>query len=312
MFDAIPDFSWDRSVIGPWTHLFWIAVSGFLVSVSCGLVGVYLILRRMALVGDAISHSVLPGIVLAFVVFQSLAGIPIFLGALAAGLITTVLIEFLHRKSRIKQDAAIGITFTSLFAIGVIMVSLFSSHIDLDADCVLFGELGQVGLENSLEIGEYVFAPPSVLRMAGLAVFVAVIIAAFYKELLVTSFDPALAVSLGINSRLVHYSLMGLLSVVVVASFEAVGSILVIAVLILPGATAFLLTTKLPQAFALVIAHSFLSAVIGFQLANLLDCRHGAALVVAGFFLFCLAWIFSPSQGVLQKWVRRRELTPTP
>lgn len=139
--NLIPPFDFQRVFIAPWTQDFassvWIAAMGFLVATACGLVGNYLILRRMALVGDAISHSILPGIAVAFLVSGSRGSWPMFIGALVAGAVTTVLIEVIHKKSRVKQDAAIGIAFTSLFAIGVILISLFASKVDLDQECVL-------------------------------------------------------------------------------------------------------------------------------------------------------------------------------
>ncbi|HEX8311137.1 MAG TPA: metal ABC transporter permease, partial [Chthoniobacteraceae bacterium] len=153
MSDArlIPPFNAHDVLVAPWTeNLYtfgWIALMGFLVTLACGLIGNYLILRRMALVGDAISHSVLPGIAIAFLVAQSRDRLVMFAGALAAGVATTLLIETIHRRTRVKQDAAIGIVFSTLFAIGVILITLFASQIDLDADCVLYGEISFVSLE---------------------------------------------------------------------------------------------------------------------------------------------------------------------
>ena len=266
MNEFIPAFEWTRVMVEPWTVnlpiTLWIVVMGFLITAACGLIGNYLILRRMALVGDAISHSILPGLAIAFLFSQSLQTIPMFLGALAAGIVTTILIELIHKKTRVKQDAAIGITFSTLFAIGVIIISLGQTDsIHLDAECVLYGEIAFVSLdliqvslgENSLSIVQKIpglnsdifltgstltIAPPSVIRMAIVTVVTILLIEVFYKELLVTSFDSGLSSSLGINSTLTHYALMGVLSVIIVSAFEAVGAILVIAMLILPGATA--------------------------------------------------------------------------
>ncbi|MGK0184866.1 MAG: manganese/zinc/iron transport system permease protein [Verrucomicrobiales bacterium] len=298
--DAIPAFSFEESVLFPWKYLYWVPVLGFLVTLCCGLVGNFLLLRRMSLVGDAISHSVLPGIVLAYLMFQTLTGLPVFLGALIAGLLATALMEAIHRSSRIKQDAAIGIVFSAFFALGVILVrgSDHAENVDLDVECILFGELGQVGL--SLDA-----IPFRIIQMTGLALLVVALIVAFYKELVVTAFDPALARSLGIHPTIAHYALISAVTAVIVASLEAVGSILVIAVLIVPGATASLLSTRLPVILWLTVVHSLLSAALGFQLGNLLNCRYGAALVTAGMGLFVLAWLFSPSQGMVALLLRR-------
>lgn len=295
MRELIPPFSFEGVFIAPWTIDFslhgWTMLMGFLVATACGLVGNYLILRRMALVGDAISHSVLPGIVIAFLLAQTRHASVMFLGALAAGIVTTVLIEVIHKKSRVKQDAAIGITFSSLFALGVILVSQYASKIDLDQDCVLYGEIGLISTDLS-----------AVARMGVVTALTIALVLLFYKELLVSSFDPGLAFSLGINATAVHYSLMCWLSVVVVSAFESVGAILVIAMLTLPGATASLLTKRLPRVLALSVLHAAFSSVAGMHLSLWLNCTPAGAMVVMGGFLFASAWVFSPSAGLLRRW----------
>ena len=151
MNDFIPAFEWQRVMVEPWTEnlptTFWIVLMGFLITAACGMIGNYLILRRMALVGDAISHSVLPGLAIAFLLSHSLNTVPMFIGALGAGIVTTVMIELIHKKTRVKQDSAIGITFSTLFAIGVILISFGQTDaVHLDAECVLYGEIGYVPL----------------------------------------------------------------------------------------------------------------------------------------------------------------------
>ena len=309
--NLIPPFDFHHVFVAPWTTEFasfgWVALMGFLVAAACGLVGNYLILRRMALVGDAISHSVLPGLAIAFLLANSRGTGPMFFGALAAGVVTTVLIELIHKKSRVKQDAAIGITFSSLFAIGVILISKYASKVDLDQECVLYGEINTISMDLPfVKLGTVVLGPPSLVRMAVVAVLVAVLIAVFYKELLVSSFDPALAFSLGINATVVHYSLMSALSIVVVSAFESVGAILVIAMLILPGATASLLSQRLPVVLGLSVLHAALSSVLGIHLALVLECPVSGAMVVMAGALFALAWVFSPNQGLLRRWLRTR------
>lgn len=295
MNELIPEFDWQRVMIDPWTidlPLFgWIGLMGFLVTATCGLVGNYLILRRMALMGDAVSHSVLPGLVLAFLWSGSRGTVPMFLGALAAGVATTVIIESIHRRTRVKQDAAIGIAFSSLFAIGVLMTSIYSNQIDLDAECVLYGEIAFVPLEPMVKIGEFVLGPLSMVRMGAVLVGVIVLILVFYKELLIASFDEGLSRAMSINPTWVHYGLMGVLSVVVVSAFESVGAILVIAMLILPGATASLLTRRLVWMHFIAVGHAALSAWLGVSLGVWLDCSIGAAMVVAGAIVFGLVWL---------------------
>ena len=334
MNDFIPAFEWQRVMVEPWAEnlptTFWIVLMGFLITAACGLIGNYLILRRMALVGDAISHSVLPGLAIAFLLAHSLSTLPMFLGALGAGIVTTVMIELIHKKTRVKQDSAIGITFSTLFAIGVIIISFGQSDaVHLDAECVLYGEIAFVPLDLvqtelgpvALSVVEKIpglnsemflngnlltIAPPSVIRMAVVAAITLLLIVVFYKELLVTSFDSGLSSSLGINSTVVHYALMGMLSVIIVSAFEAVGAILVIAMLILPGATASLLAYRLPPMFGITVVHALLSAVGGIHLATWLNCSPAGAMVVAGSVLFALAWVFSPSQGLLLRWFGRK------
>ena len=333
MTDFIPAFEWQRVMVEPWTEnlttTFWIVLMGFLVTAACGMIGNYLILRRMALVGDAISHSVLPGLAIAFLLMHSLKTVPMFIGALVAGILTTVLIELIHKKSRVKQDSAIGITFSTLFAIGVILISFGQMEaVHLDAECVLYGEIALVPLDlvltqlgpGALSVVEKIpglnsemflngnlltIPPPSVIRMAVVTGITLLLILVFYKELLVTSFDSGLSSSLGINSTVVHYTLMGMLSVIIVSAFEAVGAILVIAMLILPGATASLLVHRLPPMFGITVIHAALSAGGGIHLATWLNCSPAGAMVVAGSVLFALAWMFSPSQGLLRRWLRR-------
>jgi len=311
----IPPFDFQRVIVAPWTSDIgsygWIALMGFFVATACGLVGNYLMLRRMALVGDAISHSVLPGLVIAYLLAGTRHSTVMFLGALVAGVLTTILIEVIHKKSRVKQDAAIGITFSSLFAIGVILVSQFASKVDLDQECVLYGEIGSIPLDLPyVQLGSIVLGPPTLVRMAIVAVVVAALIIIFYKELLVSSFDPGLAFALGINATLVHYSLMSMLSVVVVSAFESVGAILVIAMLILPGATVSLLSRRLPTILLLTIVHAALSSVLGVHFALWLDCSIAGAMVVMGTVLFVFAWVFSPTQGLLRRWINRTQIDP--
>lgn len=311
----IPPFDFQRVIVSPWTEDLasygWIMLMGFFVATACGLVGNYLMLRRMALVGDAISHSVLPGLVIAYLLAGTRHSTVMFLGALVAGVLTTVLIEVIHKKSRVKQDAAIGITFSSLFAIGVILVSQFASKIDLDQECVLYGEIGSIPLDMPyVQLGSMVLGPPPLVRMAVVAVIVAALIVIFYKELLVSSFDPGLAFALGINATFVHYSLMSMLSVVVVSAFESVGAILVIAMLILPGATASLLSRRLPVIFLSTVVHAALCSVLGVHLALWLDCSIAGAMVVMGTALFVIAWVFSPTQGLLRRWISRWRSNP--
>ncbi|MDQ3626186.1 MAG: metal ABC transporter permease [Verrucomicrobiota bacterium] len=317
MNELIPQFDFTRVFVAPWTEgaasFIWIALMGFFVATACGLIGNYLILRRMALVGDAISHSILPGIAIAFLLANSRNTWVMFVGALAAGILTTVIIDVIHKRSRVKQDAAIGIAFSTLFAIGVIPISLYADKVDLDQECVLYGEIAFVPLAPLVQLGGFSFGPEPVLRMGIVMLLTGLLIVLFYKELLVSSFDPGLAASLGISAAVMHYALMSMLSVVVVSAFESVGAILVIAMLILPGATASLLSHRLPVVLALSVVHGALSSLLGIHVAVWLECSMAAAMVVMGAVLFILAWIFSPREGLIARWLSHRTISaPAP
>jgi len=311
MENFIPNFNWHQFLTAPWANgaamsSIWIALMGFFVTTACGLVGNYLILRRMALVGDAISHSILPGLVIAFLIAQTRSSTAMFIGALAAGVLTTVIIEVIHKKSRVKQDSAIGIAFTTLFAIGVILISLYASKVDLDQECVLYGEIAFVPLEPLVKFAGINLGPLPVARMGIITLLTAIFIFVFYKQLLVSSFDPGLASSLGINATVVHYSLMCWLSIVVVSAFESVGAILVVAMLIMPGATASLISQRLPVIMVLTVVNAALSSILGIHLATWLDCSTAGAMVVMATFLFCLAWVFGPVDGLIHRWMRAK------
>lgn len=312
--ELIPPFDVVSFIKAPWGEAgessLWIVVMGFLVNAACGLVGSFLVLRRMALVGDAISHSLLPGIAVAFLLSTSRSSGLMLVGAVGAGLLAVWLIEFIHRNSRVKPDAALGVTFTTLFSIGVILVALYADQVDLDLECVLYGEIGFVYFADSFALWG-LEVPIPVLRMAVTLFGLLVLLLLFYKEALVTSFDPVLATSLGIPARWVHYGLMLTLSVVIVFSFESVGAILVIAMLILPSVTGSLLSDRLTHILLLTVAFSALYALAGLHLATWLNCSPAGAMVVAGFLIFCLAWIFSPRRGLLTQ-LRKGRAGSTP
>ena len=281
---------------------------GFLVAGTCGLVGCFVILRRMALVGDAISHSLLPGITIAFLLTHSRDTLPMMLGAVAAGVVTVALIEAIRYTSRIKPDAAIGIVFSSLFAVGVILISVFADEVDLDAECVLYGELGFIPLQDIAYFGEIVIGPEPVVRMAIIALIATVLLFAFFKEMIVTSFDSGLAASLGINPTRYQYGLTLFLSIVIVSSFESVGVVLVIAMIIFPGATALMLTDRLPIALALSTVISGAYSLIGFHLATWLNASIAGGMTVIAGIGFGIVWAFAPQRGLIATFVRNRQI----
>ena len=281
---------------------------GFLVAGTCGLVGCFVILRRMALVGDAISHSILPGITLAFLLTNSRDTLPMMLGAVAAGVVTVALIEAIRYTSRIKPDAAIGIVFSSLFAVGVILISVFADEVDLDAECVLYGELGFIPLQDIAYFGGIVIGPEPVVRMAIITLIAIVLLFAFFKEMIVTSFDSGLAASLGINTTRYQYGITLFLSIVIVSSFESVGVVLVIAMIIFPGATALMLTDRLPIALALSTVISGAYSLLGFHLATWLNASIAGGMTVIAGIVFGIVWAFAPQRGLIATLVRNRQI----
>ncbi|MEM6643672.1 MAG: metal ABC transporter permease [Bacteroidota bacterium] len=268
---------------------FWIILTGTLVAGSCALVGSFLILKKMTMVGDAISHAVLPGIVIAYFVAGSLQSVWLLIGAGSLGLLTTFLIEFFHQKGKLQTDASIGVTFTWLFALGVILVSYYSGNAHIDQDCVLHGEIVYVPIDMVFSKSGTPIMPRSVLITGIVFIIVALFILLFYKELLLTTFDSLFANAIGISTSTWHYLLMGLVSLTTVASFESVGAILVVAFLIAPAASAYLLTQDLKKMLILALLFGFTSAFGGYYLAVILDSSiAGAMVTVAGFiFLIC-------------------------
>lgn len=282
-------------------NAFWIILTGSLVATCCSLLGCYLILRRMAMVGDAISHAVLPGIVIAFLLTGSRDSVPMLIGAGLLGVLTTFLIEFFHRFARVQADAAIGVTFTWLFAIGIILISVFAGQVDLDQDCVLYGEIAYVPLDLILMEGGLSFGPRTVWILAVVTAIIALFIFVGYKELFLTTFDPAFAAAIGISTTLWYYLLMGAVSLTTVASFESVGAILVVAFLVAPPAAAYLLTDDFKIMLGLSVLIGIASSFLGYYLAVWLDGSIAGAIATVTGIAFLLAFLFSPSRGLLRK-----------
>ncbi|NUN98042.1 MAG: metal ABC transporter permease [Candidatus Omnitrophica bacterium] len=287
---------------------FWILLTACLVAVTCGLVGTFLVLRRMVLMGDAISHAVLPGLVGGFLLSGSRDPLVMLLGAGAVGVLTAWLTEWVHRSGRVDTGASMGVVFTFLFALGVILVSAFAGQIDLDPDCVLYGEIAYVAY-NTVLWGERDLGPRAVWLLGGALLFNLFLIVAFYKQLKICAFDPELAESLGIRTATYHYLLMIATAITTVAAFESVGAILVVAMLVVPPATALLLTQRLSGVLILASLIGCLSAGLGYSLASAADCSIAGAMAVAAGVLFLLTFLFSPRHGLVTRaWFRQRSL----
>ncbi|KUP41389.1 metal ABC transporter permease [Bacillus halotolerans] len=280
----------------------WIIVTGILVGVSCALIGTFLVLRRMAMLADAISHTVLLGIVGAFLVTKSLDGIPMFIGAAVSGLLTAFLVQLLHSKG-VQSDAAIGVVFTSLFAVGVILLSVYGANVHLDIEHSLMGEIAFVPW-NTITVFGVDIGPKAFWMLVVVLLFNITMVSVCYKEFKISSFDPQMALAIGIPVMLIHYLQMGMLSLTTVASFDSVGAILVVAMLIVPPAAAHLLTDRLLYMLIISAAIGGLSALLGYICATWLNVSISGAMAAMTGVFYAGAFLFSPSNGVMTKKIR--------
>ena len=279
----------------------YIILTSSLFAISCGLLGCFLILRKMAMVGDAISHAVLPGIVIAFLLTGTRDSFEMIIGAALLGILCTFLIEFFHKKAKLQTDAAIGVTFTSLFALGVILISVFAGQVDLDQECVLYGEIAYVPIDLWISDSGQNMGPKA-LYVSALTLIVNILfIRVGFKQLYLTTFDPAFAATTGISIALWNYLLMGSVSMTTVAAFDSVGAILVVALLVAPPATAYLLTDNFKKMILITCVIAIIISLLGYYLAVMLDGSIAGAVVTVAGILFGLAYLFSPSNGILFK-----------
>ncbi|OZM58556.1 iron ABC transporter [Lottiidibacillus patelloidae] len=285
----------------------WIMLTGSLVGISCGIVGCYLILRKMAMLADAISHTVLLGIVLAFLFTGSLSNVFMVIGAGVIGVFTAFLVQLLHSKG-IQSDAAIGVVFTSMFAFGVVLVSLFAKQVHLDVEHVLYGEIAYVPW-NTLTIAGMELGPQAVWVLSIILVINIILILFFYKEFKISSFDPQMAAAIGVPVVFIHYLLMGMTSLTAVSAFESVGAILVVAMLIVPGAAAYLLTDKLHIMLILSAIIGVLSAIAGYQIAYIFNVSIAGAMASAAGLIFFIVFIASPKHGLIAKRLATRNVS---
>jgi manganese/zinc/iron transport system permease protein len=287
---------------------FEIQLVGSLVAIACALPGVFLVLRRMALMSDAISHSILLGIVLGFLLVGDLTHPLLLVMAGLSGLLTVYLAEVLLATRRVKADAAIGLVFPVLFSIGVILISRFASTVHLDVDAVLLGELAFAPFNRKEFFG--LDLPRGVWVMGGMMLLNITLITAFYKELKLATFDADLAAALGFAPGIIHYGLMSVVSITAVGAFEHVGSILVVALMIAPPAAAYLLTNSLSRMLAISALIGVLSAIGGYWLARVADTNIAGAMATMSGLFFLLSLLLAPERGLLARHserVRRRK-----
>lgn len=269
---------------------FWIIASGFLVAASCGVLGVFLLLKKVTMIGDAISHSVLPGIVIAVMLSGSLNSIWVFVGAGIAGFITVLLIDQMKAKFRVQNDASLGLTFTTLFALGVVLISFYAGNVHIDQECVLYGEITFLPLSENLVVGGTEAGPKTFYNLLANFCLVLVVIFLFLKEFKTTSFDPGFSNLMGVNSKLYHLILLGMVSLTTVASFEAVGSILVIAFLVASPLAAYQISSRLNEMLIWTLFFGLLSSIGGYSLAMALNTSISASMALVSGIIF--AFVF--------------------
>jgi manganese transport system permease protein len=258
-------------------------------AVVCAVLSCWLVLIGWSLMGDAVSHAVLPGVVLAYVV-----GAPFAIGALIFGLIAVALIGLIRNTSRVKEDAAIGIVFTTLFAFGLVLISVTPSQTDLNH--IIFGNL--LGVSSS-----------DLLQVAILGALALSILLIKRRDLTLFAFDPIHANAIGLSPKRLGALLLGVLALTSVVALQAVGVVLVVAMLIIPGATAYLLTDKFSRMLVIAPVVSAVCAIAGIYVSYYLDTASGGMVVMTQGIVFALVYLFSPSQGVIAKWTSQRRRT---
>ncbi|MCB0388013.1 MAG: metal ABC transporter permease [Winogradskyella sp.] len=277
-----------------------------LVAIACAIPGTFLVLRKMAMISDAISHSILPGLVIGFFITQDLNSPLLILLAALTGIITVVLVERIQKTELVKEDTAIGLVFPALFSIGVILIAKNANDIHLDVDAVLLGELAFAPFDRLIIAGTDI-GPKSLWVIGTILAITIGLLIAFFKELKISTFDAGLAASLGFSPALIHYGLMTMASITTVGAFDAVGAILVVALMIAPAASAYLLTTDLKKMLGLAIAFGVFSAISGYWLAHWLDASIAGSITTMLGILFLIIYLFAPSKGLIAVMYREKQ-----
>lgn len=292
----------------------WIIVAGILCAASTALLGNFLVLRKMSMLGDAITHAILPGLAAAFMISDSRSSLPMFVGAVIAGILTALFTEWIRGFGKVDEGASMGVVFTSLFALGLVMIVQAADHVDLDPGCVLYGAIELTPLDTILIAGWEI---PRVVAVLSVVLLINLLfVVCFLKELKLSSFDPALATTTGFNATIIHYTLMTLVAITAVASFETVGNILVVAMFVVPPAAAYMLTDRLGRMIFLSVVLAIFAAVTGHISAITVPRWFGyhststaGMMAVASGLLFVFAALFGPRHGILVIFVRRQILS---
>jgi manganese/zinc/iron transport system permease protein len=277
-----------------------------LVAIACAIPGTFLVLRKMAMISDAISHAILPGIVVGFFITQDLNSPVLILLAALTGIITVVLVEYIQKTGLVKEDTAIGLVFPALFSIGVILIAKNANDVHLDVDAVLLGELAFAPFDR-LIIGGTDIGPKSLWIIGTILLITITLLILFFKELKISTFDKGLAASLGFSPAVIHYGLMSVSSITTVGAFDAVGAILVVALMIAPAAAAYLLTTDLKKMLILSIGFGIFSAILGYWVAHWLDASIAGSITTVLGVVFLLVYLFAPTKGIIAVMYRERQ-----
>ncbi|MFT5255799.1 MAG: manganese/zinc/iron transport system permease protein [Candidatus Paceibacteria bacterium] len=277
-----------------------------LVAIACAIPGVFLVLRKMALISDAISHSILPGIVLGFFITQNLNSPLLIILAAFTGIITVVLVERIQKTGLVKEDTAIGLVFPALFSIGVLLIAKNANDIHLDIDAVLLGELAFAPFDRLLVVGLDI-GPKAAWIMGAILCTTLLLLFLFFKELKVSTFDVGLSSALGFSPAIMHYGLMSVSSVTVVGAFDAVGAILVVALMIAPAAAAYLLTADLKKMLWLSVCFGVFAAISGYWLAHWLDASIAGSITTVLGLVFLMVYFFAPNKGLLSVMYRQKQ-----
>ncbi|MDP5082575.1 MAG: metal ABC transporter permease [Winogradskyella sp.] len=283
-----------------------IQIIASLVAIACAIPGTFLVLRKMAMISDAISHSILPGIVIGFFITQDLNSPLLILLAAVTGVVTVVLVEYIQKTGLVKEDTAIGLVFPVLFSIGVIMIAKNANDIHLDIDAVLLGELAFAPFDRFFISGIDV-GPKSLWVIGSILIITVALLITFFKELKLSTFDKGLAASLGFSPILIHYGLMTVSSITTVGAFDAVGAILVVALMIAPAAAAYLLTTDLKKMLVLSVVFGVFSAISGYWFAHWLDASIAGSITTMLGVLFLIVYLFAPSKGIIAVMYREKQ-----
>lgn len=280
-----------------------IILTAGLTATACGLLGPFLVLRRVALMGDAVAHSVLPGIVGVFLLLGTRAPVPVIVGAALFGVVCVLGVEALRSSGLVKSDAAIGLVFPALFALGVLLIDRYADDVHIDLDSTIYGEIAFVSFRTVDLAG--VELPQATVAIGAVVVVNAVLLTAFWKELKATTFDPQFCRTIGISPTVVARLLLVAVAVTAVTAFEAVGAILVVTLLIVPASTAYLLTDRLAGMLVTSVAIGWIAAVVGYTTAFSADASIAGAMGVVAGTCFVLALALSPRYGLVAR-ARRR------